>query len=191
MIWWQDKWIPSVGSHCNPCYDRVLNVGRRRGVSTPPPPPLSVTAVLQAMSWPLDCIITRSTIIWFKIMWPCVTSKLCWNYIQVHVLRCTHNIYSCVSGDSAICDPFTTRSFLTPVWPPYIASQGRTWCVPFDGRIHYSDVIMGEMASKNTRLAIVYSSVSGTDKKTIKAPGHWPSCGEFTGDRWIPRTNGQ
>ena len=27
--------------------------------------------------------------------------------------------------------------------------------------------------------------------KNIKAPRHWPLCGEFTGDRWIPRTNGQ
>ena len=27
--------------------------------------------------------------------------------------------------------------------------------------------------------------------KNIKAPCHWPFCGEFTGDRWIPRTNGQ
>ena len=28
-------------------------------------------------------------------------------------------------------------------------------------------------------------------KENIKAPCHWPLCGEFTGDRWIPRTNGQ
>ena len=25
----------------------------------------------------------------------------------------------------------------------------------------------------------------------IKAPRHWPLCVEFSGDRWIPRTNGQ
>ena len=25
----------------------------------------------------------------------------------------------------------------------------------------------------------------------IKGPRHWPLCGEFTGDRWIPRTIGQ
>ena len=25
----------------------------------------------------------------------------------------------------------------------------------------------------------------------IKAPRHWPLCGEFTGHRWIPRTNDQ
>ena len=24
-------------------------------------------------------------------------------------------------------------------------------------------------------------------KENIKAPRHWPLCGEFTGDRWIPR----
>ena len=28
-------------------------------------------------------------------------------------------------------------------------------------------------------------------KENIKAPRHWPQCGEFTSDRWIPRTNGQ
>ena len=28
-------------------------------------------------------------------------------------------------------------------------------------------------------------------KENIKAPRHWPLWGEFTGDRWIPRTNGQ
>ena len=28
-------------------------------------------------------------------------------------------------------------------------------------------------------------------KENIKAPRHWPLCGEFTGDRWIPRTNVQ
>ena len=27
--------------------------------------------------------------------------------------------------------------------------------------------------------------------ENIKAPRHWPLCGEFTGDRWIPRPNGQ
>ena len=26
-------------------------------------------------------------------------------------------------------------------------------------------------------------------RKKIKAPRHWPLCGEFTGDQWIPRTN--
>ena len=49
---------------------------------------------------------------------------------------------------------------------------------------------MGAMAFRITNLTIVYSTVySGTEN--IKAPRHWPFWGEFTGDRWIPRTKGQ
>ena len=56
----------------------------------------------------------------------------------------------------------------------------------------YSDVIMSTMASQITSLTIVYLTVySGGDQRNIKAPRHWPLRGEFTGDRWIPRTNGQ
>ena len=55
---------------------------------------------------------------------------------------------------------------------------------------HYGDVIMSTMASQNTSLSIVCSSVcSGAGD--IWAPRHWPLWGEFTGDRWIPRTKGQ
>ena len=51
--------------------------------------------------------------------------------------------------------------------------------------IHYSYVVMGAMASQITSLTIVYSTVySGAEN--IKA-----LCGEFTGERWIPRTNDQ
>ena len=52
---------------------------------------------------------------------------------------------------------------------------------------HYSDVILSAMASQITSPTIVYSTVySGEDQDNIKA-----SWGEFTGDRWIPHTNGQ
>ena len=53
---------------------------------------------------------------------------------------------------------------------------------------HYCDVIMGTMASQITSLTIVYSSVYLAQfKENIKTLRHWPLCGEFTGDRWIPR----
>ena len=58
--------------------------------------------------------------------------------------------------------------------------------------VHYSDVIMGTVASQITNLTIVTQPFIQTQiKENIKAPRHWPLCGEFTGDRWIPRTNGQ
>ena len=58
---------------------------------------------------------------------------------------------------------------------------------------HYTDVIMGAMASQITSITIVSSTVySGADKKKpTKAPCHWPLWGEFTGDRRIPSTNSQ
>ena len=56
---------------------------------------------------------------------------------------------------------------------------------------HYSDVIMGVMASQITSLGSVHSIVySCADQRNIKAQRHWPLW-EFTGDRWILRTNGQ
>ena len=53
---------------------------------------------------------------------------------------------------------------------------------------HYSYVIMSALASQINGVTIVYSTVcSDADKK------HQSSAllGEFTGDRWIPRTKGQ
>ena len=57
---------------------------------------------------------------------------------------------------------------------------------------HYDDVIMTAMASQITSILIVYSPVIRAHvNENIKALRHWPLCGEFTVDRWIPRTNGQ
>ena len=57
----------------------------------------------------------------------------------------------------------------------------------------HSDVIMGTMACQITSLTIVYSIVySGTDKKKHQSSASLAFvCGELTGDRWIPHTNGQ
>ena len=56
---------------------------------------------------------------------------------------------------------------------------------------HCNDIIMGAVASQITSLTIVYSFIQAQIKENIKAPRHWPLWGEFTGDRWIPRTKGQ
>ena len=51
---------------------------------------------------------------------------------------------------------------------------------------------MGAMAYQITSLTIVYKPfIQAQVKENTKAPRHWPLCGEFPGDRWIPRTNGQ
>ena len=49
--------------------------------------------------------------------------------------------------------------------------------------LHYNDIIMSRMASQITSLTIVYSTVyffKAKIKENIKAPRHWPLCGEFT-----------
>ena len=51
---------------------------------------------------------------------------------------------------------------------------------------------MSAMESQIIGVLIVYSTVVRVQiKENIKAPRHWPLCGEFTRDRWIPRTKGQ
>ena len=59
--------------------------------------------------------------------------------------------------------------------------------------VHYGDVTMGAMASQITSLTIVYSTVySDADQRKHQSSASLAFvCGEFTGDRWIPRTNGQ
>ena len=53
---------------------------------------------------------------------------------------------------------------------------------------------MSTMASQIISLTVIYSTVysgKGQRKQNIKAPRYWPLWGEFTGDRWIPRTKAQ
>ena len=49
---------------------------------------------------------------------------------------------------------------------------------------------MSAIAAQITSL-ITQAFIQAQIKGNIKAPRHWPLWGEFTGDRWIPRTKGQ
>ena len=53
---------------------------------------------------------------------------------------------------------------------------------------HISDVIMSTMSSRITSLTIVHSSADQIKYQCSASLAFLP---EFTGDRWIPRTNGQ
>ena len=52
---------------------------------------------------------------------------------------------------------------------------------------------MSEMARLNSPASRVFTSpfIQAQIKENIKAPRHCPLCGEFTGDRLIPRTKDQ
>ena len=45
--------------------------------------------------------------------------------------------------------------------------------------------------SNHWRIDLLHLWFRWRSKKNIKAPYHWPMGGEFTGDRWTPRTKGQ
>ena len=84
-----------------------------------------------------------------------------------------------MDGNSTVCSTVCLE------WP----KKSTPCCWPF--LMHYGDVIMGAIASQITSLTIVYSTVySDADQKNIKAPRHWPLCGEFTGHKWpVTRKN--
>ena len=67
----------------------------------------------------------------------------------------------------------------------------RVSVMPFS--LHYSDVIISTMTSQITSLTIVYSYrlFRRRSKKSSKLRTTGLLCGEFTGDRWIPRNKGQ
>ena len=49
---------------------------------------------------------------------------------------------------------------------------------------HYNDIIMGMMVSQITGVSVVSQPfIQAHIKENIKAPCHWPLCGEFTNDR--------
>ena len=78
------------------------------------------------------------------------------------------------------------------MWPKMgsVMLEGRAWTsnyIPGTVACHYTDVIMTTMASQITSLTVVYSIVySSANQKNIKAPCHWPLCGEFTGTGEFP-----
>ena len=47
------------------------------------------------------------------------------------------------------------------------------------------------VSNRQTRDCLLNLFIRAQIKVNIKAPRHWPLCVEFTGDRWIPRSDGQ
>ena len=63
------------------------------------------------------------------------------------------------------------------LWYQYGIIRGPLYgyCSRSSNPYHYGDVIIGAMASQ--------PFIQMQIKKNVKAPRHWPLCGEFTGDR--------
>ena len=69
----------------------------------------------------------------------------------------------------------------------HVTNNKNSWA-PFPFILHYwARCRLKSPASRLFTQPFIQTQI----KENIKAPPHWPLCGEFTGDRWIPRTNGQ
>ena len=99
-------------------------------------------------------------------------------------------IDSCLFADKVII--FQNRDILITYQLKLLAFEQFITQLALFSSNHYNDVIMSPIASQITSLTIVYSTVySDADQRKHQSSRHWPLWGEFTGDRWIPRTNGQ
>ena len=132
------------------------------------------------------------------LSWPC----------HMRTRELLHNRCVCSKpGSSQVCD-MKLRHFLWLhvdmglylTWPENPVGNGafRSICIRMTTVAcahhvnHYNDVIMSLIASQITSLTIVYSAVySDADQREHQSPASLAFVGEFTGDRWFPRTNGQ
>ena len=85
---------------------------------------------------------------------------------------------------SCWCFSLSGTGFEVGIWP----YECCVYLIP----IHYNDVIMGAIACQITSLTIIFSTVySDADQRKHQSSASLAYVGPGTGDRWIPRTNGQ
>ena len=75
-------------------------------------------------------------------------------------------------------------------WSQYLmSSPSVTSCLMWARMLvfHSNDVIMSAMASQSSTSPLFAQLLLQLQiTENIKAPRHWPLCGKFTDDRWIP-----
>ena len=119
-------------------------------------------------------------------------------HIKIHVVPLWVSRWLCLHVRAVVMAPCTltnikqtmeskTTTSILPAWHP--------WPMPTILFLAYRLPIRQNKdppSKKITSLTVVYSTVyPDADERNIKALRHWPLCGEFTGDRWIPRKKGQ
>ena len=125
------------------------------------------------------------TVEWVMITHPCIVFNDCF------CMSLSYVIYISKRGHESTCDVTLLMNALV--------DRHFVKCNDYVSKIQYrdvdslrywycSDVIISAMASQITIITIAYSAVySGANQRTIKAQSHWPLCGDFACDRWIPR----
>ena len=87
------------------------------------------------------------------------------------------DIFDKVVKDSTCLFNTVRCQYLTVLFLQITEKRLAPFCEFIVGMKHYSDVIMDAMASQNTSLTIIYSTVYSQIKENTKAPRHWPLWG--------------
>ena len=141
-----------------------------------------------AILW-LYIIDYRALILLKTHAFPCFVTFITYALQWLHMSTKSSKIF----GNSIICSTACSDSHYTKYQGSAILAIMQKGICHGYGFIHYSKVIMGAIASQITSLTIVYLIVhSDADQRKHQSSVSLAFvCGEFTGDRWIPRTNGQ
>ena len=131
-----------------------------------------------------------------KQFWLLVTNTVCkayfceknmhcisWTFIPVGLVRTSHHKFVFVMNRDNFTEAFLRAYNLILIKLNHNLAHA-----------HYCDVIKGRDCVSNHQphhCLLNRLFIQAQIKENIKAPRDWPLCGEFTGDRWITRTNGQ
>ena len=148
------------------------------------------------------------------------TTSLCGGYDNYHLLQWHHNecngmsnhrhlncllnlLFNCKSRKSSklhvtgLCEG---NSLVTGVFPAQSASNAEnvfSYVILLSAWLDLTKVLVicysryhQDIWHKCSRL-LTQAFIQALIKQNIKVPHHWPLCGEFTGDQWIPHTKGQ
>ena len=182
----------------------MASLGHTELILTHTWPLLSDNSIVSSNPHPLDlqinhgftCLgqnsLLKSTIHPFNLLFKVMT-QIPWPFPKDH-----HRSEHKCSDPLSLIQPFST--FVIPkswtLQPWHFSSTWRisvsvNWVIKGARRASH-DVIMGTMATEITSLTVIYSTVySSADQRKHQSSVSLAFVREFTGDRWIPRTNGQ
>ena len=117
---------------------------------------------------------------------------LCYkSYYAPYIQKCDFILLESGLGDHIFTNSYGLI-FTLIVWQGEYFAQTVHSCRWHTHVYHYSDVTMGQWRLKSpASQSLTQWFVQAQIKENIKAPRHWPLCGEFTGDRWIPRSDAE
>ena len=118
----------------------------------------------------------------------------CWSFclgLNVRTLKYNFTVWN-QSTSAAQISGYRKKPFW--LWETQVENLNAIWYMPcLTQNTHFNDIMSKwarwRLKSPASRL-FTQPFIQAQIKEIIKAPRHWPLCGDFNDDRWIPRTKG-